>query len=446
MFNPLLKKWVGKGELDYEVYLKTGTLLHLQTPSEELVHHDELLFQVTHQAQELWLKLISQEAVEVVAEMDGDLLWPSTGRLERMLRAMRCLVAEMNILETMTPDTYQIIRRSLGNGSGQESPGYNAMRLSADAMEAALERVLRRRNLRLVDVYKVGSFGAEDLKRICEQFVDLDELFQTWLYTHYQMVRRIIGVDRSIKALDGLPTQVLAGRMTLPLFRKLWEVRVEMTNAWRRDGGYAPGTQRASGTYPAVSPQAPASSGLIAEAVSAHASSAAPNPTPVVAFDEEPSPLAASAQALAAAAASVEMASPDSAPPAARHPPGMHAHPPVNSHPPASAHPPVSAHPPTSAHPPANAHPPVNAAPAPSVAPPAAPVEDPWSKPEPPRRGHIASTPTPAPIPAPTAEPNDPWSKPEPPTSRRAAQLQEDASAASAGAQWNRPPKDQGPY
>ena len=84
------------------------------------------------------------------------------------------------------------------------------MRLSADALEAALERSLRRRNLRLVDVYKVGAFGSEDLKHICEQFVDLDELFQTWLYTHYQMVRRIIGVDRSIKALDGLPTGVNA--------------------------------------------------------------------------------------------------------------------------------------------------------------------------------------------------------------------------------------------
>lgn len=260
MFNALLKKWVGKGELDYEVYLKTPTLLNLQTPSEQLVHHDELLFQLTHQAQELWLKLVSLEAVEVVAEMDGDLLWPATGRLERMLRAMRCLVAEMNILETMTPDTYQIIRRSLGNGSGQESPGYNALRLAADGLEAALERVLTRRQLRLLDVYKVGAYGSEDLKRVCEQLVDLDELFQNWLYTHYQMVRRIIGVDRSIKALDGLPTQVLAGRMTLPLFRKLWEVRVEMTNAWKRDGGYQPGVNRpADGTAPPVAQAVPPS-------------------------------------------------------------------------------------------------------------------------------------------------------------------------------------------
>jgi tryptophan 2,3-dioxygenase len=405
MFNPLLKKWVGKGELDYEVYIKTGTLLHLQTPADELVHHDELLFQVTHQAQELWLKLISQEAVEVVAEMDGDLLWPATGRLERMLRTMRCLVAEMGILETMTPDTYQIIRRSLGNGSGQESPGYNSMRLAADAMELALERVLMRRNLRLLDVYKVGSVGAEDLKRICEQFVDLDESFQNWLYTHYQMVRRIIGVDRSIKALDGLPTQVLAGRMTLPLFRKLWEVRVEMTNAWRRDGGYAPGVQRAAGAHAeaATPPHAPPpqASGLIAEAVNAHASSASTPMPEVVAFTPaEPSPLEASAQALAAAAASMDPVVTASAPPV-------------------------------------------------QGAPSAAPAEeDPWSRPEPPRRGQATGIPLPPPTP-PATDSNDPWSRPEPPTSRFAAQLQEEAKTGVSSKEpgpprWPRPtPNDQ---
>jgi tryptophan 2,3-dioxygenase len=373
MFNPLLKKWVGKGELDYEVYIKTGTLLHLQTPSDELVHHDELLFQVTHQAQELWLKLISQEAVEVVAEMDGDLLWPATGRLERMLRTMRCLVAEMGILETMTPDTYQIIRRSLGNGSGQESPGYNAMRLAADALELALERVLMRRNLRLLDVYKVGAVGAEDLKRICEQFVDLDESFQNWLYTHYQMVRRIIGVDRSIKALDGLPTQVLAGRMTLPLFRKLWEVRVEMTNAWRRDGGYAPGMHRAAGTEAATPPHAPPpqASGLIAEAVNAHASSAAaPMPEVVEFTPAEPSPLEASAQALAAAAASMDPVVTASAPPVQG---------------------------------------------APSKAPAASAEEDPWSRPEPPTSSFAAQLQEEAKTGVSSKEPGPPrWTRPTP--------------------------------
>jgi len=243
LFNPLLKKWVGRGELDYEVYLKTPTLLALQTAEAERVAHDELLFQVVHQAQELWLKLASREAVEVVAELDADALWAASARLERLHRVLRLLGAEMAVLETMTPDSYQVIRKSLGNGSGQESPGYNTLRLAAGGLEAALKRLLSRRDQTLKGVYT--SSGPQDLKRLCEQLVDVDEAFQGWLYAHFQLVRRTIGVDRSVKALDGLPTQVLAGRMTLPLFRELWEVRVELTSAWRREGGHAPGAPRA---------------------------------------------------------------------------------------------------------------------------------------------------------------------------------------------------------
>jgi tryptophan 2,3-dioxygenase len=242
LFNPLLKKWVGRGELDYEVYLKTPALLSLQVEEGQRVAHDELMFQVVHQAQELWLKLASREAVEVVAELDADALWAASARLERVCRVLRTLVGELAVLETMTPDTYQVIRRSLGNGSGQESPGYNMLRHAAGGLEAALERLLARREQTLKSVYTAG--GPDDLKRLCEQLVDVDEAFQGWLHAHFQLVRRTIGVDRSVKALDGLPTQVLAGRMTLPLFRQLWDVRVELTAAWRREGGSAPGTRR----------------------------------------------------------------------------------------------------------------------------------------------------------------------------------------------------------
>ncbi len=242
LFNPLLKKWVGKGELDYEVYLKTPTLLSLQAADGERVAHDELMFQVVHQAQELWLKLASREAVEVVAELDRDALWAASARLERICRVLQAVKHELAIMETMTPDTYQVIRRSLGNGSGQESPGYNMLRKVAQGLEGALDRLLARRGQTLMSVYRAG--GPDDLKRICEQLVDMDEAFQGWLHAHFQLVRRTIGVDRSVKALDGLPTQVLQGRMTLPLFRELWDVRLELTAGWRREGGVDPGVDR----------------------------------------------------------------------------------------------------------------------------------------------------------------------------------------------------------
>ncbi|MBN8229572.1 hypothetical protein JYK02_18850 [Corallococcus macrosporus] len=248
LFNVMLKKWVGKGELDYERYLHTDTLLALQSPEGELVSHDELMFQIVHQSQELYLKLASREMVEVVAEMDRDALWAVVARLARVQKILAGISSEMAILETMTPAEYQVIRRSLGNGSGQESPGYNTLRHAADGLESAMERMLERRGLTMFQVYSAG--GPKDLQHVCEQLLTVDETFQGWLYAHYQLVRRTIGIDRTVKALDGLPSQVLQARMTLPLFRALWDVRVELTAGWKREGGYAPGESRTGGGCP----------------------------------------------------------------------------------------------------------------------------------------------------------------------------------------------------
>ncbi|WP_244227489.1 tryptophan 2,3-dioxygenase family protein [Corallococcus aberystwythensis] len=248
LFNQMLKKWVGTGELDYERYLHTGTLLSLQSPEDELVSHDELMFQIVHQSQELYLKLASREMVEVVAELDRDSLWSVVARLTRVQKILASISSEMSILETMTPAEYQVIRRSLGSGSGQESPGYNTLRHAADGLESAMERMLERRGLTLFQVYSAG--GPKDLQHVCEQLVTVDETFQGWLYAHYQLVRRTIGIDRTVKALDGLPSQVLQARMTLPLFRALWDVRVELTAGWKREGGYAPGESRTGGGCP----------------------------------------------------------------------------------------------------------------------------------------------------------------------------------------------------
>ncbi|GAA0398120.1 hypothetical protein Acor_34760 [Acrocarpospora corrugata] len=78
--------------------------------------------------------------------------------------------------------------------------------------------------------------------------MDVDEAYQTWLFTHFMLVRRTIGVSRNTAALDGVSTQVLPGRMTQPLFRQLWRVREQMTANWNRDGGYAPGATRTANT------------------------------------------------------------------------------------------------------------------------------------------------------------------------------------------------------
>lgn len=241
LFNPVLKVLVGEGKLDYEVYLKTADLLRLQTPRSDLANPDELMFQIVHQAQELWLKLLAHEMAELVSEFDGDRLWEAVGRLDRAVRITHCLSHELRILDSLTPDSYQVIRRYLGDGSGQQSPGYNAIRVVAEHTADALDRLLKRHAVTPVEVYQADN---AELKRICELLVDLDASYQTWLFNHFLLVRRTIGVGRDVAALDGVPTQILIGRMTQPLFRALWEVRNQLTAGWQREGGVAPGTDR----------------------------------------------------------------------------------------------------------------------------------------------------------------------------------------------------------
>jgi tryptophan 2,3-dioxygenase len=241
IYNPILKRPVGDGTLDYERYLRTPELLSLQSARSELVSSEELMFQVVHQTQELWLKLLAHEGALVVEALDADELWQASEVLARCGRILKSLQESMQVLETLTPDAYQIIRRSLGNGSGQESYGFNAIRLVGEELARCLDRLLERRRLPLVEAYAGGN---HDVKRICEQLMDFDEGYQNWLVLHYQLVRRTIGVNKAIRALDGVSTQVLVGRMTQPLLPKLWDMRAEMTANWNREGGHEPGAPR----------------------------------------------------------------------------------------------------------------------------------------------------------------------------------------------------------
>src|SRR5258708_82625 len=59
----------GPGASDYQRYLRTDELLSLQKTDEERSHHDELLFQVTHQSSELWLKLGAAEVETATRQM-----------------------------------------------------------------------------------------------------------------------------------------------------------------------------------------------------------------------------------------------------------------------------------------------------------------------------------------------------------------------------------------
>jgi tryptophan 2,3-dioxygenase len=257
IYNPILRKEVGRGDLDYEVYLRTPELLALQTPPDELVVTEELLFQILHQAQELWLKCAAFETANLVEALDGEAIFDALDALDRIVLIARSLGEQIRILFTLSPSRFHVIRRSLGNGSGLESPGYNQLLATAEAAFAALERLLTRRRVTLLAIYEAPD-SFPDLHRICERFVDWDAAVQAWRVEHFMLVRRTLGIDKTVPALDGSPAVALRARMTRPLFPELWNVRVEMSQAWSRDGGFEPGEVRARCRPAASIPLAPA--------------------------------------------------------------------------------------------------------------------------------------------------------------------------------------------
>ena len=129
---------------DYEKYIRTEELLSLQKTPEVLSCHDELQFQVVHQAHELYMKLIAHELRFMCRLLEENQVARAVTTLRRIATVQRVLLASVDLLDTMAPIDYMTIRTGLGRGSGQESPGFRTMlRLPGEIGRASCrERVL----------------------------------------------------------------------------------------------------------------------------------------------------------------------------------------------------------------------------------------------------------------------------------------------------------------
>jgi tryptophan 2,3-dioxygenase len=217
---------------DYEKYIRTDELLALQKPAGELSCHDELQFQIVHQVAELWMKLISHELVQVADALAHDRAAPAQAGLERVTRIQRLLLQQMDMLDTMAPKDYMTIRTVLGNGSGQESPGFKAMlRLPGETVWPAFDTFRAGRGVTLRQIYEQHELHFE-LFRLCEALTDYDQLLQLWRQRHLMLVYRIIGAGTP--SLKGKPSELLARGMLQRFFPQLWDVRDEVFGEWTK--------------------------------------------------------------------------------------------------------------------------------------------------------------------------------------------------------------------
>ncbi|MGH9176095.1 MAG: tryptophan 2,3-dioxygenase [Vicinamibacterales bacterium] len=253
----------------YSSYLHVDELLDLQRPRSEGPEHDELLFIVIHQVYELWFKEILHEIDRVKALLEAGDPHRAQHTLKRVLTILKVLVAQLDILETMTPLEFFSFRERLEAASGFQSDQFRQLefalgRKSRQAIERfasdtrarrALERRFRESTLwdaflgylsregyavpsaalardvttavepspelqhTLIEIYRNDPKNSE----ICERLVDLDEGVQEWRYRHVKMVERTIGVKMGTGGSAG--AAYLRTTIGAPLFPDLWEIR-----------------------------------------------------------------------------------------------------------------------------------------------------------------------------------------------------------------------------
>ncbi len=253
----------------YGSYLAVDELLELQRPRSEGPEHDEMLFIVIHQVYELWFKQVLHEIDHVIVLLEARDPFRAQHSLKRILTILKVLVAQLDILETMTPLEFQSFRQRLEAASGFQSDQFRQLEFvlgnkSAAAIgrfadgsrartalssrfhaptlwdaflkylslegypipPALLARDVTGRiepspelQTTLIQLYRHDPKHAE----MCERLVDLDEGLQEWRYRHVKMVQRTIGAKAGTGGSSG--AQYLATTLMTPIFPDLWEIR-----------------------------------------------------------------------------------------------------------------------------------------------------------------------------------------------------------------------------
>jgi tryptophan 2,3-dioxygenase len=115
--------------IHYNDYLQLGKVLGSQKPrsaefGEEA--HDEMFFIIIHQVYELWFKEIIHDLTSVMRMFETDTMDEknvgiAVARFERIIEIQKVLVAQVKVLETMTPLDFLDFRHYLSPASGFQS-------------------------------------------------------------------------------------------------------------------------------------------------------------------------------------------------------------------------------------------------------------------------------------------------------------------------------------
>ncbi|MEU9507909.1 tryptophan 2,3-dioxygenase family protein [Micromonospora sp. NPDC048170] len=210
----------GDGATDYARYMRTDTLLDLQRRPEEMIHRDELLFQVVHQSTELWLKLAAAELTEAVARVHAGEPAAAEPLLARAALGVRLVTDQLEMFRYLSPADFEAMQPALGKGSGAESPGWRQVQAASRQLGRAFTDHLAAHGIALATLRATDPTNPVHL--LAEAMVEWDERVSLWRARHYQVALRIGG-----HAATGAEATMLAKLVGHRFFPELWQARVK---------------------------------------------------------------------------------------------------------------------------------------------------------------------------------------------------------------------------
>src|SRR5215467_4837222 len=143
-----------RAAVTYASYLKIDELLALQQPRSSGPEHDEMLFIVIHQVYELWFKELLHEFDHVRRLLEDDEPHRAQHTLKRILTILKVMVAQLDILETMTPLEFLTFRERPDAASGFQSDQFRQ-----------IEFLLGVKSTAAIDRFGAGSRARAALER-----------------------------------------------------------------------------------------------------------------------------------------------------------------------------------------------------------------------------------------------------------------------------------------
>lgn len=257
--------------LTYTDYLKLEQLLELQLPRSTPPEHDETLFIVIHQVYELWFKLVLHELDKINLDFTNNDLYGAIHSFKRCRTVLKTLVGQVDILETMTPMSFNSFRDRLETASGfqsaqfrevefalgykrkdmdfaklygKDSPGFEGVkrRLAERSVIDHFYDFLEHRGVKIPPEVKNRDVTTSnvpderiqagileiylrqpDVGILFELMTDFDEGLQEWRYRHVKLVERTIGNKKGTGGSPGV--EFLKKSLFQPIFPDLWAIR-----------------------------------------------------------------------------------------------------------------------------------------------------------------------------------------------------------------------------